>query len=106
MSPEIHHIAIQDDWEMSRGFGEYVVATRGAHLDDVGFIHATTVDRIGEVLDARFADLTLPLLDIVIRVDALEAAGVAVDWTHDAPRILGALPMTSEVIASESLLPR
>lgn len=106
LSSQIHHIAIQDDWEMSRGFGEYVVSTRGTHLDDAGFIHATTGDRVAEVLERRFGDLDLPLLDIAIDVDALEAAGVSVDWVDGAPRILGELPMSAEVIAAETPIVR
>jgi glutathione S-transferase len=106
VSDLIHHIAIQDDWEMSRAFGEYVVATRGVHLDDEGFIHATTVDRIDAVVAARFGDLTLPLLDIAISPEGLAAEGIAVEWVDGHPRILGALPMTSEVVASETPIAR
>lgn len=106
MGNHIHHIAIQDDWEMSRGFGEYVVSTRGMHLDDVGFIHATTADRVSEVVERRFGDLRLPLLDIEIDIEALEAQGVRVEWVDGAPRILGELPMSTEVIAAESPIVR
>ncbi|UOR01411.1 hypothetical protein MUN77_14960 [Leucobacter allii] len=106
MTMEIHHIAIEDDWEMSRGFGEYEVATRGTHLDDVGYLHATTAAGVEAVLRARYADLALPLLDIVIRVEALEAAGVPVEWHDGRPRIMGALPMSREVIASEERIAR
>lgn len=106
MAEHIHHIAIQDDWEMSRGFGEYVVSTRGTHLDDAGFIHATTTDRVREVLARRYSDLDLPLLDITIDVTALESAGVPVDWVDGAPRIMGELPMSAEVVVEESLIVR
>jgi uncharacterized protein (DUF952 family) len=106
LSSQIHHIAIQDDWEMSRGFGEYVVSTRGTHLDDAGFIHATTGGRVAEVVERRFGDLDLPLLDIAIDVEALEAAGVRVEWVEGAPRILGELPMSAEVITAETPIVR
>ncbi|MFK0402710.1 DUF952 domain-containing protein [Microbacterium sp. NPDC090225] len=106
MGNHIHHIAIQDDWEMSRGFGEYVVSTRGTHLDDVGFIHATTADRVTEVVARRFGDLRLPLLDIEIDVEALEVQGVRVEWVDGAPRILGELPMSIEVIVAETPIVR
>lgn len=106
MSDLIHHIAIQDDWEMSRAFGEYVVSTRGIHLDDAGFIHAATADRLDTVLAVRFGDLALPLLDIAIRPEGLAAEGIAVEWVDGGAHILGALPMTSEVIASETPIAR
>ncbi|KQQ67041.1 hypothetical protein ASF63_07340 [Microbacterium sp. Leaf320] len=106
VSDLIHHIAIQDDWEMSRAFGEYVVSTRGVHLDDAGFIHATTADRLDSVVTARFGDLALPLLDIAIRLEGLAAEGIGVEWLDGRPRILGALPMTGEVVASETPISR
>lgn len=106
MSELIHHIAIQDDWEMSRAFGEYVVATRGVHLDEEGFIHATTADCLDAVVTSRFGDLTLPLLDIAIRPEGLAAEDIAVEWVEGCPRILGALPMTGEVIASATPITR
>lgn len=106
MNTYIHHIAIQDDWEMSRGFGEYVVSTRGTHFDDTGFIHATTAERVPEVVARLFGDLDLPILDITIDVDALDAAGVRVEWVDGAPRILGELPMSAEVIAAETPIAR
>lgn len=102
----IHHLAIEDDWGMSRGFGEYEVATRGTHIDDVGYIHATTADRVEEVIQTRYADLTLPLLDIEIDVAALAAEGVEVNWVEGRPRIMGVLPMLPGVILSETLVRR
>lgn len=102
----IHHIAIQDDWEMSRAFGEYSVATRGVHVDDAGFIHAATADGLDAVIAARYSDLALPLLDIAISPEALAAEGIVVEWVDGRPRILGALPMTSDVVASETLIAR
>lgn len=106
METEIHHIAIQDDWEMSRGFGEYAVSTRGTHVDDAGFIHATTAERVGDVVSGRYADLALPLLDITIDVAALAAEGIEVDWVEGSPRILGALPMSHEVVVRETPIAR
>ncbi|MFJ4254104.1 DUF952 domain-containing protein [Microbacterium sp. NPDC090003] len=91
---------------MSRGFGEYVVSTRGEHLDVVGFIHATTAEGVAEAAAKRYGDLSLPLLDIVIDVEALQREGVEVEWVDGAPRILGALPMSPKVIRAEALLPR
>jgi uncharacterized protein (DUF952 family) len=103
---EIHHIAIQDDWEMSRGFGEYVVSTRGTHFEEAGFIHATTADRVAEVVARRYADLDLPLLDITLSVEALEAAGIAVEWVDGSPRIVGELPMSTDVVIAEDVIVR
>jgi uncharacterized protein (DUF952 family) len=102
VSAHIHHVAIEDDWEMSRGFGEYEVATRGTHLDDEGFIHATTADRIADVISSRYADISLPLLDITLDADALGSHGIEVEWHDGRPRIMGAVPMTPDVVMSET----
>lgn len=100
----ICHIAIADDWEMSRGFGEYEVATRGVHLDETGFIHATTPDRIDSVLAAVFGGLRLPLLRIDLSVPGLRGAGVEVTWVDGVPRIGGPIPMTDEVVLRETAI--
>jgi glutathione S-transferase len=88
------HVAIADDWEMSLGLGEYEAATRGLAWEPGDFIRATTADGIQGVLDAKYGDLTLPLLLVCIDTDALAASGVEVD--HEAGsttvRIDGPLP--------------
>lgn len=106
------HVAIADDWESSRRFGEYEASTRGQTLDDVGYIHATTATGLGAVLDGIYGDLDLPLIVVVIDGDALRAGGIEVraggcqtnpgsSW-----RIHGPLPMGREVVLAEIPLER
>lgn len=47
---EIWHLAHRDDWEQACSAGAYRMSTRGATLDQVGFIHASRPDRptVGE----------------------------------------------------------
>ncbi len=45
--------------------------------------------------------VVLSLLDITIDVEQLQSAGIDVAWVDGAPRILGELPMSSEVIVAE-----
>lgn len=106
MTAQIHHVAIEDDWEMSRAFGEYEVSTRGVPFDDTGFVHAVVAERVPDVVSARYADISLPLLDIALSVAGLEAAGAAVEWVDGAPRILAPIPMIPEVIISETPIRR
>ena len=40
MDEIVCHIAIADDWGMSRKFGEYEVATRGVPWEPGGYIRA------------------------------------------------------------------
>ncbi|TPW74858.1 hypothetical protein [Schumannella soli] len=86
---------------MSRGFGEYEVSTRGVPIDAVGYIRAVVAERVAEVVAARYADLTLPLLRVDLSVSGLRSAGVAVEWHDGDPRILGAIPMDSDVVIAE-----
>ncbi|SMG47491.1 DUF952 domain-containing protein [Agreia pratensis] len=109
MGTRILHVAISDDWEASRNFGEYEVSTRGVGLFDAGYICATTASGIDDVLRRRYADLQLPLLLVVIDVEGLEKAGVGVCWqdhgvdSRRTPRIEGILPMIDDVVVA--LLP-
>lgn len=106
MATRILHVAISDDWEASRNFGEYEVSTRGIGFFDAGYIRATTAEGLDTVLRRRYADLHLPLLLVVIDVDALESAGVGVLWNDDdtvfgrSPRIAGILPMNDDIVVA------
>ena len=112
MGLRILHVAISDDWEASRNFGEYEVSTRGVGLFDDGYIRATTASGLAEVLQQRYADLQLPLLLLVIDVDALTHAGVNVAWAEpsggprSSPRIEGILPMNDEVVVAALAIAR
>jgi hypothetical protein len=105
MTEPILHIALADDWGMSAPFGEYEVSTRGRHLDEVGYVHATTPDRVDAVLEARYSGLREPLLLIGLSVEGLADAGVGVEWVDGAPRVLGGIPMTGSVVVSVDEVP-
>ena len=106
------HVAIADDWEPARRFGEYEASTRGMTLDEVGYIHATTEAGLPVVLDGLYDDLDLPLVLVAIDGDALRSSGieVVVDDSTIPPmsswRILGPLPMDGDVILAEIALRR
>ena len=88
----LYHVAITDDWDLSAAIGEYAAATRGVAYEPGGHIRATTAPGIQAVLDARFADLDLPLVLDSLDADALESEGTPVeaDPPHGA-RIRGVL---------------
>jgi uncharacterized protein (DUF952 family) len=106
------HVAIADDWDPARRFGEYEASTRGLTLDEVGYIHATTEAGLPAVLDDVYDDLELPLVLVVIDADALQARGIDViaDEAATPPmsswKILGPLPMDSDVVLTEISLHR
>ncbi|WP_248704145.1 hypothetical protein [Curtobacterium sp. MWU13-2055] len=105
MTDVVCHVAIADDWEMSRGFGEYEVSTRGVPLEPGGYVRATTPDRVSEVVAERYGDLALPLLRIDLSVEGLAAAGVPVEWVDGLPRVRGPIPMDDEVVLAEVPIP-
>lgn len=105
MTDVVCHVAIADDWEMSRGFGEYEVSTRGVPLEPGGYVRATTADRVSEVVAERYGDLALPLLRIDLSVEGLAAAGVPVEWVDGDPRVRGPIPMDAEVVLAEVPIP-
>ncbi|MDI6944922.1 hypothetical protein QMO46_15635 [Microbacterium barkeri] len=100
----ICHVAIEDDWEMSRGFGQYEVSKRGVPLDDAGYVRATTPERVAEVVRDGYADLSLPLLRIDLSLAGLERAGVPVEWHDGDPRVVGPIPMDPDVVVGEEPL--
>lgn len=102
----ICHVAIADDWEMSRGFGEYEVATRGVPFDALGHVKATAPSNVDTVVAEKFGDLALPLLRVDLSVAALRAAGIAVEWTDGSPMIHGPIPMDADVVLAEVALGR
>ncbi|MBF4603408.1 DUF952 domain-containing protein [Curtobacterium sp. VKM Ac-2884] len=101
MTDVVCHVAIADDWEMSRGFGEYEVSTRGVPLEPGGYVRVTTPDRVSGVVAERYGDLALPLLRIDLSVAGLAAAGVTVEWVDGVPRVRGPIPMDDEVVLAE-----
>lgn len=105
MTDVVCHVAIADDWEMSRGFGEYEVSTRGVPLEPGGYVRATTPDRVSGVVAERYGDLALPLLRIDLSVEGLAAAGVPVEWVDGLPRVRGPIPMDDEVVLAEVPIP-
>ncbi|WIB77463.1 hypothetical protein DEJ28_17745 [Curtobacterium sp. MCPF17_002] len=101
MTDVVCHVAIADDWEMSRGFGEYEVSTRGVPLEPGGYVRVTTPDRVLDVVAERYGDLSIPLLRIDLSVAGLAAAGVPVEWVDGVPRVHGAVPMDPDVVVAE-----
>ncbi|MGK9147876.1 DUF952 domain-containing protein [Plantibacter flavus] len=101
----ILHVAIVDDWEASRPFGEYEVSTRAVPFIDAGFVHATTADGLRAVLDDVYDSLHLPLVLVVLDVDELQAAGLEVTL-DPAPRVHAPLPTDGTAIVAELPLDR
>lgn len=103
----ILHVAIVDDWEASRPFGEYEVSTRAVPFVEAGFVRVTTPDALQSVLDDVYDSLHLPLVLIVLDVEQLRAGGVDVELESESgPRVLAPLPTDGPAVVAELPLER
>lgn len=101
--PRIVHVALADDWEGCRRFGEYDVATVATSFDDIGYIHASTSMHLPAVLERPYGQVKLPLLLIVLDEQSLASAGIDISWRTDGsaqltPRILSPFPMEAPIV--------
>ena len=62
----IYHLALVSDWEAARRDGAYAVSTLGVTLEQEGFIHASRADQWRAVKERFYADVTEPLVLLVI----------------------------------------
>jgi uncharacterized protein (DUF952 family) len=96
----IYHIAVATDWEDARASGEYRMSTRGARLEDVGFIHASFAHQLERIGALIYGDASEPLVVLVIdpkllgspvKVESLDGG------TEEFPHIYGPLPASAVV---------
>jgi uncharacterized protein (DUF952 family) len=73
MSTPIFHLALAADWESALRLGEYAVSTRGRTLAEEGFIHASRADQWPGVRERFYADVSEPLVLLVIDPTRLAA---------------------------------
>ncbi len=93
---EIWHLALARDWDFATAAGDYRVSTRGATLDEVGFIHCARPDQVPGVAARFYADVADPLAILVMDDDAVRASGVDVRYEDGGggelfPHVYGAL---------------
>ncbi|MDQ1582824.1 MAG: hypothetical protein QOF36_878 [Microbacteriaceae bacterium] len=76
----IFHIAHADDWRVAQALGEYRISTRGATLEQVGFIHASSEHQLSGVAQRFYATDEAALLVLELDEDAIRAAGVTLAY--------------------------
>lgn len=67
----LFHIATVSDWDAARSTGRYTTSTRGRTLAQEGFIHASRGDQWQAVRARWYADVTEPLVLLVIDPELL-----------------------------------
>lgn len=74
----ILHIARRADWDDAVRVGAYRVSTRGASLEQVGFIHASLPEQVADVAGFLYRDADDELCVLVMDEDAIRSAGTDV----------------------------
>jgi uncharacterized protein (DUF952 family) len=101
----IFHIARERDWDAARESGSYGVSTRGARLEDIGFIHASFEHQVARVGSVVYRDAAEPLVVLVIATDRL-AVPVVVENLEGGdegfPHIYGPLPVSAVVAVKQA----
>lgn len=92
----VHHIALVEDWDAALADGVYTTSTRGATLDDIGFIHCARAEQIVGVLNRYYGDLDevivldLDLDGLDLRDEPVDVAGMVEHFPH----LYGPLPLS------------
>ena len=96
----IFHVTTASDWDDAQRLGEYRISTRGAILDDVGYLHASFADQYARIGAVIFGDSTEELVVLVIDTERLNVPIVVedLDGSGEAfPHIYGPLPLDAVV---------
>lgn len=98
----ILHLAYARDWVAARSNpAGYRVSTRGATLEEAGFIHASTARQLPVVAEFMYTGDPEELQVLVINLASVAAAGIEVKWEDGGsgelyPHIYG--PLTSDMV--------
>ncbi len=76
----ILHLAEVDDWAAAKVSGRYDTSTRGATLQEVGFIHCCTPDQLAGVVARFYSDAPENLVLLELDDDDVRAAGTEVRY--------------------------
>lgn len=96
----IYHLALLREWRAARVSGTYTTSTRGASLEQEGFIHASHEHQWEGVRARFFADVEEPLVLLVVDTDLLGAPVVeeVPDGASEAfPHVYGPLDPSAVV---------
>ncbi|MBB6629230.1 DUF952 domain-containing protein [Nocardioides sp. KIGAM211] len=91
----IYHLALASEWEAALASGSYTTSTLGVTLEQEGYLHASHAHQWEGVRARYYADVTEPLVLLVIDPDLLGVPLVeeapAPGTTETFPHIYGPL---------------
>lgn len=91
------HLTTKQAWEEAIKVGTYSLSTKGKTLEEVGFIHGSFADQVGEVAGFVFAGSTEELVLLYLEINKLASKGIEVRVEEASngksyPHIYGAIP--------------
>ena len=99
----IYHLALPEDWAAAFVDGEYRTSTRGATLDEVGFVHASTRAQAESTANRFYADvdqLVLLTIDPDLLAHEIRWEPPTPDADEMFPHVYGPIPVGAVVSAT------
>lgn len=92
----IFHVTTRAEWEAADAVGSYRMSTKGATLDEVGFIHASSAEQLPQVAAFLYRGSAQPLVVLELDDDGIRGSGIRIPWEDGGagelfPHIYGAL---------------
>lgn len=76
----LFHVTTSAEWRDALTIGSYRRSTRGASLEEVGFIHLSDADQLPRVATFLYRDADEPLVVLELESDDVLAAGARLVW--------------------------
>jgi len=101
----IFHVTTRAEWEAARAVGSYRMSTKGATLDEVGFIHASSAEQLPRVAAFLYAGSEEPLVVLELDDDGIRGSGIRIPWEDGGdgelfPHVYGPIDATFVVAVS------
>lgn len=101
----IFHVTTRAEWDAATAVGSYRMSTKGAALDEVGFIHASSAEQLPRVASFLYSGSDEPLVVLELDDDAIRGSGIPIRWEDGGagelfPHIYGAVD-TGFVVAAQ-----
>ena len=102
----IFHVTTRAEWETAEAVGSYRMSTKGATLDEVGFIHASSAEQLPRVAAFLYSGTEEPLVVLELDDDGICRSGIRIPWEDGGagelfPHVYGAID-TAFVVAAHS----
>ena len=100
----IFHVTTRAEWGAAEAVGSYRMSTKGATLDEVGFIHASSAEQLPRVAAFLYSGTDEPLVVLELDDDGIRRSGIRIPWEDGGagelfPHIYGAID-TAFVVAA------